>query len=612
MRKRYALSWLACILAATVLAALPSHATEASVVVSQVQLGNEASAKNEFIEVYNNTSSAVDITDWCLQYMSATQAQTVSQLACFLPENASIHLFLPSYTSAFAISNQLALAMPTLGSDLVFPETLSGTSGYVRLMNGSNAEIDKVGWGAAIVAEGASPAGVPPAGRVLQRKTSSVPILQDTNNNGDDFESALPRTVYSYGSIYEVQDLCRNLDGIQTTVPVDYTTDGGGSCSPPPVDVCSNIAGLQIALPTGYALDSDGACMPDICQNLIGLQLDVPVGLELDATGACVEHDECINLTGVQTMLPDGYKLTAAGDCLLDLLPIRITELLANPYGSDTGNEFIELYNPNDTAVALGLYALKVGITTPKLYSFPVGSHMEPNSYMIFSNSDIPFTLANSTGQVAVMTADNSIVDESLPYTTPQDDMAWALIDGGWQYTSQPTPGATNLASLVEVTDDAAVTSTLVPCASNQYRSPETGRCRLLVAASSVLTPCKDGQYRSEETNRCRSIAVDASAGVSCDVNQERNPETNRCRLIAAADTTTVVCKAGQERNPETNRCRNIVALSAAALGVLSVGWRLVVSVAWRSGTAYGNGVAKSLWLSENFVHSFVLKNSLY
>ena len=86
-----------------------------------------------------------------------------------------------------------------------------------------------------------------------------------------------------------------------------------------------------------------------------------------------------------------------------------------------------------------------------------------------------------------------------------------------------------------------AETPSLKPCAPNQYRNPETNRCRLISTSStssSSLTPCREGQ--------------------------ERNPDTNRCRSVSTKTTELAPCKEGQERNPETNRCRNIVSMTDA------------------------------------------------
>ncbi len=569
-----------------------SNAISPDIVISQVQLGNAASASNEFIQIYNNSSDSVEITNWCLYYASASSIQNGSKLTCFTVENDSLHIYLPSHGSLFAISNQYATSVPSLGSDYRFSATLSGTAGHVRLIDNTGTEVDKVGWGAtAVSSEGNSPAVVPVAGKILSRKIINTNQRQDTDVNSVDFEIISPDTNYSFGLIYEVQDLCANIvdiqalmpdgyqsdiagncslipvdiclnmDDIQTILPDGYTVDDVGNCSQIPIDICLNLDVMQLVIPDGYGLDENSDCQPDVCQNIDGLQLIAPEDMDVD-NGNCTWHDECLNLPDIQADLPKGYKHDADNNCMLDLLPLTITELLPNAAGSDNGNEFIEIYNPNDIDVELTNYVIYVGTINPKMYSFSIGLHISPHQYLAFYNTDIEFTLANTTSQVRLSSIDGVLIDETPAYDSPGDGMAWAVIDGNWQYTNQPTPNDMNLPSLVEVEPETAVDTNLQPCPANQYRNPNTNRCRLIVSTVSTLAPCADGQYRSETTNRCRSIASDVVALVPCAEGQERNPDTNRCRsiasaVLAASDLTP--CKEGQERNPDTNRCRNIV-----------------------------------------------------
>jgi hypothetical protein len=226
--------------------------------------------------------------------------------------------------------------------------------------------------------------------------------------------------------------------------------------------------------------------------------------------------------------------------------------------GSDVDHEFIELHNPASRTVALVNYQLQVG---SKLYDFPAGINLAPGEYKVFYNSEIPFTLTNTTVAVTLLGDDGSVIDQPPSYQTPDEDAAWALINQVWQYTNQPTPATANLASVI-IPDEVVVKDTegktLAPCAANQYRSPETNRCRLLVTVATALTPCKDGQYRSEETNRCRSIALAGGTLTPCREDQYRSEETNRCRNVATATSTLTPCKDNQYRSEETNRCRNI------------------------------------------------------
>lgn len=228
----------------------------------------------------------------------------------------------------------------------------------------------------------------------------------------------------------------------------------------------------------------------------------------------------------------------------IPILPIRVTEMLPNASGSDTGNEFIELYNPNDQSINLNGYQLWYGPLLDKMVAFPEGAIIDPTSYKAFTNAELGYTLLNSSSRVRLLAADAQFVDETPAYEDPGDDVVWALIDELWQYSDRPTPGEANAGSLPGTSGVAKSEDGPAPCAANQYRSPETNRCRLIATASSTTqTPCKDGQYRSEETNRCRNIAT--------------------------ATDGPAPCKEGQERNPETNRCRNIVAMSNADYKVL-------------------------------------------
>lgn len=489
-----------------------THAVSPNLVISSVQLGNASSASNEFVEIYNNNPTEIDITNWCLYYSSANSTIFGSRMTCFTPENDNLHIYLPAYMFAFAISNQLATSQPNLGSDLRFSATLSGASGHVRLVNNAGQEVDKIGWGTSSVsAEGSSPTDVPSIGKILSRKGSIGSTLQDTDINSDDIEVTSSKAVYTYGSIFEQQDVCANLNDIQASVPEGYLEDSVNNCIPKPVDVC-------------------------------------------------------LNLDGLQTVIPNEMKLGGVGVCLLDLLYLKITELFPNPSGIDEGKEFIEIYNPNDTPIDLAQYRLLIGSSETE-FKFPVNSKIDSNQYLSFSNEDLKFTLTNTSSIVKLVSSDYQAIDESPAYNSPNDGMAWVIIDELWQYTNQPTPSNTNLTSLIEPNNEEITSNNLTPCAANQYRNPETNRCRLLATSISMLTPCKDGQYRSEETNRCRSLALDVSHLMPCAEGQERNPATNRCRSVSAVLGVKELtpCKVGQERNPETNRCRNKVSAIPAA-----------------------------------------------
>ncbi len=237
------------------------------------------------------------------------------------------------------------------------------------------------------------------------------------------------------------------------------------------------------------------------------------------------------------------------------LLPAIITELLPNAVGSDTGNEFIEIFNPNDEGdISLAGYQLAIGQSLEKVITLSEYV-LKAGEYKSFTNAELSYTLLNTSSRVSLKTNQGVVTNEVPAYNSPVEGESWALIDNTWQYTNQPTPGAVNIPRSADNEEQTAITtSTPKPCAPNQYRSTETNRCRLIALTSSTTpTPCKEGQ--------------------------ERNPDTNRCRAITL--TTTTQCKAGQERNPETNRCRNIKQLSTANFGVKGASTKQQGGMGW-------------------------------
>ncbi len=248
------------------------------------------------------------------------------------------------------------------------------------------------------------------------------------------------------------------------------------------------------------------------------------------------------------------------------LLPAIITELLPNAIGSDTGNEFIEIYNPNEfNTISVEGYVLAIGPAFEK--KITLGNHiLQPKEYKALTNVEYSYSLLNTSSRVSLTTKEGVVSSEVPPYDSPPDGEAWSLIDDIWQYTKLPTPGTINALNIVtdELESEDSEISTPKPCAANQYRNPETNRCRLLTLTAAT-TPAE------------------------CKVGQERNPVTNRCRNIASS--TAASCKEGQERNTETNRCRNIKQLAKTDFAVKGASTQQQGGLGWYIWAAIGGVV---------------------
>jgi hypothetical protein len=497
---------------------VPAHAASSTLVIAQIQAGAIS------------TETAAATQEFISVYNNSTQDIDVTSwcltnktglaFACVTPTITGQRLFLASHQYMVIASDSFAARHPGIVPDIIYPTT-NATSGS---LTGSSDTISLKDASGAVVDSftwSASIAG----GTVYQRVAASDLVsLADTDTTAD---------------FVKLQGVVVPASGMYEEVVI--------------IDQCSNLEAVQSTIPVGYFQDSEGNCL----------------------------QDACLNLDGPQLAVPEEYVERSAGECVYDYALLKITELLPNVAGVDTGYEFVELYNPTDRIVSLVNYRLKVGT---KLYDFSAGSSIGPGEYRAFYNSEIAFTLPNTTANVILLGDDGSVIDQPAAYDGPAEDMAWTLIDGMWQYTNQPTPAAENLASIIEERlAEAAEPKPLAPCAANQYRSPETNRCRLLVTATATLTPCKDGQYRSEETNRCRTIALAGGTLTPCREDQYRSEETNRCRNFATPVKALTPCKDNQYRSEETNRCRTIAtsAPPAAAFAVEPIKDTEKVFVGW-------------------------------
>ncbi len=192
----------------------PAQAVSPDIVISQVYGGGGNSGstyKNDFIELYNRGSSAVDITGWSVQYASATGTTwtyrtnlsgTIQPGKYYLVQEAQGTggtVFLPS-------------------PDAVGTIAMGGTAGKVALVNNTTfltgacpagvstgtaaGIVDFVGFGTtANCYEGTGPTPAPSNSSSAQRKGSGA---TDTDNNANDFTAPAPlprNSIYPFNGV---------------------------------------------------------------------------------------------------------------------------------------------------------------------------------------------------------------------------------------------------------------------------------------------------------------------------------------------------------------------------------------------------------------------------
>lgn len=124
-----------------------------------------------------------------------------------------------------------------------------------------------------------------------------------------------------------------------------------------------------------------------------------------------------------------------------------MTELLPNPAAplTDGNDEFIELYNPNQTPFNLKGYTLEVGTTTLHDFTITTDVLIDPLSYRALYSSETGLSLTNTGGQARLLGPDSAVVAETASYTAAPDGAAWAFDGGTWQWSTTASPNVANV-----------------------------------------------------------------------------------------------------------------------------------------------------------------------
>lgn len=182
------------------LAVLPVRAISPNIVISQVYGGggnSGATLKNDFIELYNRGTTAVDVTGWTVQYASASGTTWDSTTLSGTIQPGRYYLVQQAQGSGGTVD----LPPPDATGSLA----LSATSGKVALVSSNtlltgicpSGVVDLVGYGIANCSEG-NPA------PTLSNTTSIFRVnggATDTDNNSADFSTGTPNPRNGSGAV---------------------------------------------------------------------------------------------------------------------------------------------------------------------------------------------------------------------------------------------------------------------------------------------------------------------------------------------------------------------------------------------------------------------------
>lgn len=167
-----------------------------SVIISEIQVGG-AVAKDEFVELYNPTNAAIDLTGWKLarRTQTATSSYSENLLTSFPSSSIPAHgYFLIAHPTAYDGG---------VPADAVYSSVnyyIAPNNAVILYSDNGHTIVDLVGLGAAASYQGTAATG-PPDNQSLERKTSAVSLAStlvngaeqwsgngyDSDNNSNDF-----------------------------------------------------------------------------------------------------------------------------------------------------------------------------------------------------------------------------------------------------------------------------------------------------------------------------------------------------------------------------------------------------------------------------------------
>ncbi len=382
------------------------------VIITEFQT-NGGFASQEFIELYNTTDTDIDFDDasnatdsWRLQFFNSTSVKQGLPTWAATP-GASNSVLLSGVISAhdyflIASTDYKPLDMPAdLSYDPASSHVMTDTGGGLQLLSSADSTTgrwlvhDRLMW----LDETTNP--ILPGG-VLARP--GIAYSQQRIPNEDQEYTDPNGGLMNFEMKDDITPLSPWIAPVPpVATPVDSTTD-----IPVPVDT-----------------PPDPGSTPPIESPVT----DAGQSPETQATGGSQPIDAPT----------DSANSTASQ-------PI-VTELLPNPGSplTDASDEFIEIYNPNQSSIDLKNYAIEVGTTTLHSFVFSETTVVPAQSYRAFYSSDTKLSLTNSGGQARLRDATGAMVSETAVYGTAVDNVSWTLSNGLWQWSTTPTPNIANV-----------------------------------------------------------------------------------------------------------------------------------------------------------------------
>jgi len=460
-----------------VLFLLPLHAlvtagpASCSLCIVEVQTQGVNSGTEDYVVLANNSNTVYPISvanPVTLKYFTAGGTNTKSH-------DITITTSLAANSVLAYVSDSLHAANPLAGS---FPAGLafSDTGGTLELIQ-NGLVLDEVGWGTASLHE-TTVAPTHKVGEALMRQ-QTTDGWQDNGDNSADFAATAhaciglalneiqPFAVDTNGDDIDpaIELLASNPAATDQDCPiqingVSYAINAADIGAAPGLSIITQVtdsSAVSRPVPLHDSTSNALQFMPTSLfggLNLPGASLTQPVLLPGQSY---VKISSSWKATYFPTIgLANQYSATAAplttptASQTDSCDQVVMNELLPNPVGDDTGEEWLELRSLSHSTVFLANCAVVVNGTQ---YTFAPDEWVGGNQFPVFANfSDGQTTRTLSLKNSGVSTLSfghltsggNFTALQTIQYQDAPEGQSWARFDEGWRWLPAPNPGEDN------------------------------------------------------------------------------------------------------------------------------------------------------------------------
>jgi hypothetical protein len=132
---------------------------------------------------------------------------------------------------------------------------------------------------------------------------------------------------------------------------------------------------------------------------------------------------------------------------------VKISEIMPNPQGDDSGKEWVELFNSGNATTSLTGWKLDNdhGLSTPpaaNAYVLGENLSISPKSYVVVTIPAGKFSLANTKGDVIRLFRPDNVLKQYLNFPEAPENQSFGMDEKGeWSY-GLPTPGFASINNL--------------------------------------------------------------------------------------------------------------------------------------------------------------------